>query len=139
MSTMKRSVCLLIENDQCCFAGLYAPKHEDRPELAGGKLEEGETWEQAAQREGLEELGVEVTNLRLVARLPVGIPNGETHDCCFYAADLARPELGLGKGNEGPTAWLSREELLERGTYRAFLPAVLDAYYSFRFHETSGK
>ena len=134
-----RSVCLLIENADGLLAGLRSSKHEGRPELPGGKLEADETWEDAAKREGLEELGIPITNLRVVCRFPVGIPNGDAHDCVAFAAELLEPSKGLGAGNEGPTAWLTRKEILDHGTYRHTAPKLFAAYDSSRFPELSGK
>jgi len=67
----------------------------------GGRLEPGETWEEAAIREAREELGVEVRLERLVATrrltLPGSLADGEGR---FYLATAVGGVFGSGDGPE---------------------------------------
>jgi 8-oxo-dGTP diphosphatase len=67
----------------------------------GGRLEPGETWEEAAIREAREELGVEARLVRQVATLrltwPGNIADGEGR---FYLATAVDGVFGSGDGPE---------------------------------------
>jgi 8-oxo-dGTP diphosphatase len=63
--------------------------------LPGGRLEPGETPEEAAQREAYEELGVVVKLIGLVATVQY-----RENTQLYYLADLVSGEFGTGAGEE---------------------------------------
>ena len=72
----------------------------------GGQVEPGESSEEAAEREALEELGIEVRLGDLVAKRTL------TPEQVFYEAEIVQGEFGSGSGSE-----LSSSEDSERGSY----------------------
>ena len=72
----------------------------------GGGIEEGETPEEAAVRETLEELGVEISIREYFETVSL---NGTQY---YYLADIVGGEFGTGQGVE-----MQKNEL-ERGTYQ---------------------
>ena len=74
----------------------------------GGKVEAGESPEQAARREALEELGLEVVVKQLVAEVHFGDARQ-----LFYAAETVGGVFGSGRGEE-----LASPETSVRGSYR---------------------
>ena len=72
----------------------------------GGGIEEGETPEEAAVRETLEELGVQITVREYFETVRL---NGTQY---YYLADIVGGEFGTGHGEE-----MQKNEL-ERGTYQ---------------------
>jgi ADP-ribose pyrophosphatase YjhB (NUDIX family) len=77
--------------------------------LPGGRLEPGETPEEAAQREAHEELGVVVKLVGLVATVQF-----RENTQLYYLAELVRGEFGTGTGEEMDSPADS-----PAGTYRA--------------------
>lgn len=123
---LRDSVCVFIlRGDR--IAAIRSAKHEYRPEIPGGKLDLGETHEAAARREILEELGVEVLDLERVTSLFVRIPSrAELHACVAFVARID-PAADLRGSDEGPAGWITRQDLIEFGTYRAQAPRLLAA------------
>lgn len=72
----------------------------------GGGIEEGETPEEAAIRETLEELGVEIAIIEYFETVSL---NGTQY---YYLADIVGGEFGTGQGEE------MQKNDLERGTYQ---------------------
>ena len=62
-------------------------------ELPAGHVEPGETPEQSARRELLEETGHEADSFKLLATLSPSVARFTNHMYCFFAAD-ARPVIG---------------------------------------------
>lgn len=128
------SACVYIERDGLA-AGVYSRKHRNRPELPGGKLEDGETPEQAAAREILEELGVHVYNLVCVLTQAIRVTSpgkiDRVHRCYVFVGEIDRDAEIRGSA-EGDAGWFSREYLLTHGTYRDTLPELLEAVDAHR-------
>lgn len=116
----RRSVCVLLPHGDY-WAAILATKHGHRVEVPGGKVEPGETPEQAAERECREECGITPRGLRAIHR-------GE---CCGYDATafLAdSPVEPLGEGDSGVCCWVDRALLVsERSVYPVFLRDVFAA------------
>jgi mutator protein MutT len=100
----------------------------------GGGVDEGETPEQAAVREAMEELGVEVTVKQKVAEIQI-----ETSKQIYFLVERVAGEFGTGTGEEFTDSdpndpyegiyvpiWMPIEELLQRGNvYPAELVVVV--------------
>ncbi len=77
-------------------------------EFPGGKIEEGETPEQAAVRETLEELGVDIILRRLICVVEYDYPDFHLQMHCFMAEIISGyPQLR----EHDDARWLSKEEL----------------------------
>lgn len=63
-------------------------------DLPGGKVDDGETQEQAIVREVYEETGLSVQNLELVKRNS-GEWQGDTHEFSYYRADVTSRQVHL--------------------------------------------
>lgn len=107
------------------LAGIRSNKFGGRPCVAGGKLQPGESPEQAGEREALEEVGLDLRGrLRPVGVRNIGADGATLFRCHLFAADV--PEgAELRGGPKGEAAWLSREELVTGGAFAADMPAVL--------------
>ncbi|WP_329106541.1 NUDIX hydrolase [Micromonospora sp. NBC_01699] len=90
----------------------HAPRHPNLWGIPGGLVEPGETPEQAAHRELLEETGLRVDGgLELFWHGPA--PNDDGYWYTFYAPTLARQdEVVLGEG--AAMVFLSPADLLDR-------------------------
>ncbi len=90
-----RAGIVLIQGDQVALierhrAGL------DYFVFPGGGVDEGETPEQAAVREAMEELGVEVANKQKVAEIQIGQKSRQV----YFLAEQVGGEFGSGEGEE---------------------------------------
>jgi 8-oxo-dGTP diphosphatase len=59
--------CFVWKDDKFLMGKRFGAHGEGTWSIPGGHLEFGESWEDAARREVLEETGMEITNLRFVA------------------------------------------------------------------------
>lgn len=93
--------------------------YKDYWEFPGGKIEAGETPEEALKREILEELDTEIAVGDLITIVDYDYPEFHLHMHCFWA-DICKGNLLL-KEHEA-ARWLSKDELLSVG----WLPADLE-------------
>ena len=103
-----RSACVIIHRN-----GLFSAIHHskrDQNELAGGKVDPGETVEEGAAREAWEELGVRVFNLRPLFTTPILGKDTRYYRCTVFQADIA-PEDDIKSSKEGWAFWATLDEL----------------------------
>jgi 8-oxo-dGTP pyrophosphatase MutT (NUDIX family) len=99
-----KSACVVVRRGGR-FAAIESAKYGGGGCLPGGKCRRGESPAAAARREAMEEVGLPVSNLRLLLRCKVG-----PHDCHLYVAD-APPGARLRSSPEGRAVWVSRRRL----------------------------
>jgi 8-oxo-dGTP diphosphatase len=104
----------VVRNPQGNILVAKRPAHAhqgDLWEFPGGKVERGESLQQALQRELHEELGIDVTHARPLIRIPHSYPDKQVLlDVWLIEGFGGEPH---GKENQ-PIAWLSPAELWER-------------------------
>lgn len=90
-------------------------------EFPGGKIEAGETKEQALIREIKEELCIEITNLEFVSTATYEYDFGRVH-LSVFKADIAHGELVLKE--HADKKWLAPNELLNLDWAPVDIPAA---------------
>ena len=126
-----RVAAAVIREDGRIFATQrgYGP-WKDWWEFPGGKIEAGETPEEALRREIREELGTEITVGRMIARAEYDYPDFHLSMDCFYC----RIKSGTPELKEHESArWLLPEELESV----KWLPADLEVIRRIRDTETA--
>lgn len=90
------------------------PDRSQKPDLAGGLVEEGETFEQGCVREISEEAGLAIDSSQLVLGHADSFvdPGGQGHNRLIYFAEVSgEPEIVLSWEHES-YSWLTAEEVL---------------------------
>lgn len=105
-------------------------KQKGKWEFPGGKLEEGETGEQAVRREIREELDAQIRVLDLLCRVEYDYPEFHLNMLCYLCALSEKEELKLLEA--GDARWLSAKELYAVDWLPADLLVVreLEKYWS---------
>lgn len=112
-------ICLFEQQGRFLFAEGYDPtKNQHYLMPIGGGVDFGERTDDAIRREVLEEIGLEIHNLRLLKVLEnlFTFDGSAGHEIVFvYQADLTTPLLSLrgveSNGVEFNLRWLSRDEI----------------------------
>ncbi len=124
MLTRGDEILVIKRGPQALLPGYWAP--------LSGRLEEGETHEQAVVREAMEEVGVSAHNLKRVWECPSS--DGQFH-LDWWMAEAGPEELKLQAGEVAEARWVSPEEFLrlepnfegDRDFFIEILPTVLGA------------
>ena len=82
----------LIQNGKVMIAQRNYGSAEGSYEFPGGKVEEGETKEEALKREWMEECGVPIENLQFLAESYDFQDGKELHITCFTCTSPEKPE-----------------------------------------------
>lgn len=103
----------------------------------GGKMEQGESPEDCAKREILEETGLQATDMRMVGVItfPEFTPGNDWYTYVFRVTGF---EGQLVDCSEGTLEWVPYEEVLDKPTWegdRVFLSWILDQkpFFSAKF------
>jgi mutator protein MutT len=109
---VKESACVLIFNEEGKILGVSRKDDPTAFGLPGGKLDPGETHEQAAVRECREETGLEVSNLRPVFRR---LCEGEVdYNCVTFLAEYDKSNanpIALSDEETGVIQWIKWDDL----------------------------
>jgi ADP-ribose pyrophosphatase YjhB (NUDIX family) len=96
--------------------------------LPGGKLDPGETFDQAAKREFLEETGCEITSLASLGAIehqPVDSdPNRDHWLCMCYTAEIGNQKPKQSEEGTVPR-WASHQEVAEGILYRKLTAQII--------------
>lgn len=110
--------------------------HKGEVSFPGGRLDPGETYEQAAVREAFEEVGLDPSTVTVVGRLlPIGTYVSKSWIVPVVARVPARVEL-VGQPDEvDRVIWLPLRDLTLPGTFREEIWDVLDGARPIFFFE----
>ena len=108
MKTVRVVAAVIREGDKIFATQRGYGEYKDGWEFPGGKIEEGETPQEALRRETLEELDTEITVGDLIKTIEYDYPTFHLSMDCFWASVKA----GTLELKEAEAArWLSKEEL----------------------------
>ncbi|HET8688270.1 MAG TPA: NUDIX domain-containing protein [Methanosarcina sp.] len=88
------------------------------PQIAKGRVEDGENIQEAALREAEEELGLRLNNIESVIHVTTQILTGfdETYNFTLFAAKVSDPDnFGATDHEVGGRFWLTFDEFLQKG------------------------
>ena len=114
MKTIRVVAAVIHDKDRIFATQRGYGEYKDGWEFPGGKIEEGETPEQALKREIMEELETEITVGELIDTIEYDYPNFHLSMDCFWcelvSGDLTLKEheaaKWLDKNNLGSVSWL---------------------------------
>lgn len=125
---MKKSVTVLLINNQNLILGVSRKDDPNAWGLPGGSVEEGETEEYAVQRECKEETGLDITN---PVKVFEDICEGKVDylNSCFTAN--YDESQGFSTKEKGVVKWVQSKEIVNGpfGTYNIKLFQKLDIYF----------
>lgn len=106
------------ENEEPKFLTLYHCKKKEHPwRFAGGKLEPGETPLEAACREAVEELGIELLSVEYVGKYSSQI-DGDTWTGFFFLCEHYSGQIkNMEPEKVSEMKWMTLEELLSVDSY----------------------
>ncbi|MBO4231369.1 MAG: (deoxy)nucleoside triphosphate pyrophosphohydrolase [Bacteroidales bacterium] len=119
MKTVRVVAAVIREGDKIFATQRGYGEYKDGWEFPGGKIEEGETPEEALKREILEELDTEITVGNLIKKIEYDYPTFHLSMDCFWAI-VKSGHLELKEAEAA--RWLSKDELDEV----EWLPADLE-------------
>ena len=123
MKTVRVVAAVIREGDKIFATQRGYGEYKDGWEFPGGKIEEGETPEEALKREILEELDTEITVGNLIKKIEYDYPTFHLSMDCF----LATVKSGHLELKEAEAArWLTKDELGEVKWLPADLELIAD-------------
>ena len=105
---MKEAVCILIYNLEHKILGVSRKDNPNDFGLPGGKVDHGETREEAAVREAKEEAGLDIFNLSPVFTREAR--GDDTYSATTFEAEYD-PAQEIGSEEAGVVAWVDWETL----------------------------
>ena len=106
--TIRVAAAVIYENDRVFAAARGCGEYKGWWEFPGGKIEEGETPQEALVREIKEELTAEISVGELIKSIEYDYPDFHLSMDCFRA-EVVRGELVLREAADA--RWLTKEEL----------------------------
>ena len=119
MKTIKVVAAIIIDNGKVFATQRGYGEFKDGWEFPGGKIEEGETPQEALKREIMEELDTEITVGKLIDTIEYDYPTFHLSMDCFWC-EVVKGELVLKEAEDAK--WLKKDELGEV----AWLPADVE-------------
>ena len=108
MKTVRVVAAIIIENDKVFATQRGYGEFKDGWEFPGGKIEEGETPQDALKREIMEELDTEITVGELIDTIEYDYPTFHLSMDCFWA-EVITGHLVLKEAEAAK--WLTKEQL----------------------------
>jgi len=104
---------IINKNNQVLIAKRGSHQHQgNKWEFPGGKVEKGETSQQALKRELKEELGIEIQSEKHLIDITHKYQEGESHKTVVLEVYEVTDWLGEAKGREGqPLRWVEKSAL----------------------------
>jgi len=129
---VKQAVCVLIQNEVGEVLSVSRRGKPDDLGLPGGKVDPGETLEEACIRETFEETGIKISNLRLVFQKVC--PGEVDYDSFTFTADYEGEPLGQEPGID--VKWAPWRTLLdEANTFSDYNRDLFDAWVDYQVPE----
>ena len=97
--------CFVWKNGKFLIGKRIGKHGENTWSIPGGHLEVGESWEEAAKREVMEESGMEITNVRLMAVTNDIFTTGKHYISIWVEADWLANEPQITE----PDIWINQE------------------------------
>lgn len=118
---MKKAVCIVLINPDNKYLAVSRKDNKELFGLAGGKVDDGESLEEAIIRETFEETNLEVFNIRVIGTRTDGdgLKAPQYEVTCFvgdYRGEILSQEELDEKGETGVVKWVDRE-VLETGFF----------------------